>query len=88
MARKGVDRQVVADATGAKVRTVTNWTSGATSPSAADQDKLRRLLGNYDSEGDAVETAVRGSALVKWRQDAVLTEYERHKYEQGREAAG
>src|SRR5690242_1608630 len=56
MAAKRMGRQVVADATGVRVRTVTNWTSGSTMPSEVERLALRRLLGDdYDRPGDAVE---------------------------------
>ena len=88
MAAKGLDRLAVADATGVKPRTITNWTSGTTSPDGADRERLRRILGPYDSPGDAVETAVRTSELTEWRQDAVLSFYKRNLHEQRAEAAG
>lgn len=86
MAMQGMDRQVVADATGVAVRTVTNWTSGATLPSAREREVLRRLLGAYDHGGDPVENAVRSSELTEWRQDAVLSFYKRNLHEQRAEA--
>lgn len=84
MARNGYDRQVIADATGVQPRTVTNWTSGTTMPSPRELDALVRLLGEYAPEGgaDDVEAAVRRSPLIRWRQNAVLSEYERHLHEQ------
>lgn len=87
MARQGLDRQVVADAAGVGVRTVTNWTTGATLPSAREREVLHRLLGQYDQGGDPVEVAVRGSELTEWRQDAVLSFYKRNLHEQRAEAA-
>lgn len=88
MRAKGLKREVLADLTGKGVRTITNWTSGANMPTEQDRTQLRALLGDYDADGDLVQTAIRGCRLIKWRQDAVLSEYERHLYEQGREAAG
>lgn len=89
MARRGLDRQVVADATGVGVRTVTNWSTGKTMPSAVERESLRTLLGSYDAAGDQVEMAVRSSELHEWRQDAVLSFYKRNLHEQrGEEAAG
>lgn len=89
MAAKGVGREVVADATGVRVRTVTNWTSGSTMPSETERMALRRLLGDdYDRPGDAVERAVRASGLQEWRKDAVLSFYKRNLHEQQAEAAG
>lgn len=89
MARRGYDRQVVADATGVEVRTITNWSTGKTMPSGAQRSALRALLGEYDALGDQVEVAVRSSELHEWRQDAVLSFYKRNLHEQrGEEAAG
>lgn len=88
MTRQRVNRQVVGDLVGKGARTVTNWTAGKTMPTLAERELLRGLLGHYDAEGDAVEVAVRQSELVKWRQDAVISEYEKHRYEQGKEVAG
>lgn len=87
IAARGLDRQTVADAVQVGVRTVTNWTTGATWPSERERVSLRRLLGEYDAAGDAVELAVRGSALLGWRQDAVLSVYKRHMHEQAAEEA-
>ena len=88
MAGRRLSREQVADATGVKPRTVTNWTSGATMPDDRDREALRRLLGDYDNPGDPVEVAVRGSELHEWRQDAVLSTYKRHLHEQREERAG
>ena len=88
MAAKGFDRTTIALGAGVKARTVTNWTSGTTMPAPTERAALRRMLGEYDSQGDPVEVALRASELVEWRQGAVLTEYQRHLYEQGREVAG
>lgn len=88
ISRKRLDRTAVADHVGVKPRTITNWTSGSTMPSEAEREALRDLLGDYDQAGDEVELAVRRSSLVKWRQNKVLGEYERHLYEQEREGTG
>ena len=88
MASRGMNREVVADYTEVKVRTVTNWTGGATMPSDKERAALRRLLGPYDDLGDPVEVAVRQSELHEWRQDAVLSTYKRNLHEQRGEAAG
>lgn len=82
MASRGLDRQVVADAAGVKPRTITNWTSGATMPSATERAALRRLFGDYDSLGDPVEVALSRSELIEWRRDAVRSIYKRHLHEQ------
>lgn len=88
MQTERVDRQAVADAAGVNTRTVTNWTSGTTMPSAREREVLRRILGEYDAQGDPVEKAVRRSELTEWRQDAVLSCYKRNLYEQRAEAVG
>ena len=88
MAAKGKGRVDVADWALVKVRTVTNWTSGETMPSDKERAALRRLLGDYDNPGDPVEIAVRGSELIEWRQDAVLSTYKRNLHEQREERAG
>ena len=82
MASRGLDRQAVADATGVKVRTVTNWTTARTMPSDGDLVKLRRLLGDYDEPGDPVEIAVKSSRLTEDRQYVVLGVYKRELREQ------
>lgn len=88
MASRRLGREAVADATGVKPRTVTNWTSGKTMPEPSEREALRRLLPGYDSLGDPVEVALRGSELVEWRQDAELSVYKRNLHEQRAEQAG
>ena len=82
MASKRYGREVIADATGRDVRTVTNWTAGRTMPSDAERIVLRRLLGDYDDPGDPVEIAIRGSRLTEDRQYGVLAYYKRELREQ------
>lgn len=82
MAAQGKMRADISLATGVKSRTVTNWTTGHTMPSERERLALRSLLGPYDSTGDPVELAVRGSDLVEWRQDAVMSVYRRNLSEQ------
>lgn len=82
MARAGFDRQVVADAAGVKVRTVTNWTTGNTMPSPKERAALEGLLGEYAKPGDPVEVAVRASRLTEDRQYVVLGVYKRELREQ------
>lgn len=88
MAAKRFGREVVADATDRDVRTVTNWTRGKTMPSEAERIILRSLLGDYDSPGDPVEVAIRGSQLQDWRQDAVVSFYKRNLFEQSQSETG
>lgn len=86
MSLRGLGRDAVADAANVSARTVTNWTSGATMPSELERALMRQLLGNYDSEGDPVEAAVRASRLTEDRQYAVLGTYKRQLREQDDEA--
>lgn len=83
-----VDRTVLEDVTGRGYRTITNWLNGKTMPSDEEKAILRKLLGEYEQPGDAVERAVRRSELIDWRQDKVLSEYKRNLHEQRAEAAG
>lgn len=87
MARKGYGRAVVADYVNVNERTVTNWTTAATMPSARELTKLRELLGNYDAEGDPVEVALAASGLADFRRSRVLSVYQEQLHEQGREGA-
>lgn len=90
MAGKGSDRQVVADATGRDVRTVTNWTRGKTLPSAIERGVLRKLFPGYDDPGDPVEVAIMHSELTEDRRYALLATYKRLMREQsedGRDTA-
>lgn len=84
----GSNRQAIADTLGVALRTVTNWTSGSTMPSERERATLRVMFPGYDAPGDEVESAVRRSELVDWRQSAVITEYKRHLHEQRGEATG
>lgn len=85
MAAQRMDRTTIADFADVSVRTVTNWTTGTTMPSEKERTLLRRLLGDYDNPGDPVEVAIRGSELVEWRQDGVLSFYKRNLHEQREE---
>lgn len=88
MASQGKSRQVVADYTGHKTRTVTNWTRGETMPDDTTRAALRRLLGAYDDPGDPVEVAVRQSELTEDRQYDVVGYYKRRLREQREGVAG
>lgn len=88
MSRRSLDRRVVADYVGVKSRTVTNWTSGATMPDSGQRERLRDLLGSYDTTGDPVEVALATSPLTEDRRHLVLAEYKRLLREQATEEAG
>lgn len=90
LARAGLDKDDLALKLGVSARTVNNWTSrtSPTLPSEKDRGRLRSELGRYDMPGDPVEVAVRSSQLVEWRQDAVISEYKRHLYQQREERTG
>lgn len=49
---------------------------------------LEEVLGEFADEGDPVERAIRHSQLIKWRQDDLVSKYEKHVYDQSREEAG
>jgi transcriptional regulator with XRE-family HTH domain len=85
MAGKGDLREVVADATGRDVRTVTNWTRGKTMPSAIERGVLRRLYPGYDEPGDPVEVAIMHSELTDDRRHTVIGAYKRLLREQATE---
>lgn len=88
MAAKRYDRSVVADAVGKKPRSITNWTSGSTMPDAQDRHILRRLLGDYDAEGDRVEVAILSSDLTEDRRYMLLGTYKRMMREQSEGGPG
>lgn len=82
MAERGHLREDVSAVIGVALRTVTNWTTGATMPNDQDRAKLRRLYPGYDDPGDPVEVAIRGSELTEDRQHFVIGEYKRMLREQ------
>jgi transcriptional regulator with XRE-family HTH domain len=86
MAAKAVSRKDVAEVVGRKVRTITNWTSGAHMPSPDEREILRRMFPGYDSLGDPVVVAVLGSDLTEDRQQYVIGYY-KEKLREQREAA-
>jgi len=86
MAEQGKQRRDLATLVGRSYRTVGNWISETkpTMPSDEERATLRRLLGDYMA-ADRVERAIKATELVEWRQNAVITEYQRHLHEQERE---
>lgn len=80
-------QDALGDVVGVSGRTVRNYENDKTMPDLATLTRLRELLGEFDVEGDPVESAVRQSRLIEWRQNAVITEYQKHLYEQAREEA-
>lgn len=79
-------QQALGDAIGRSSRTVRNWETDTTSPDRLDIEALREVLGEFDSTGDPVETAVRGSRLTEDRQYVVIATYKRELREQDEEA--
>ena len=89
MAGRRLRNQGLADLAGVSLKTVGNWISETkpTMPSEADRMTLRRIFPNYEKGvSDPVEAALAQTDLAVHRQRAVLAEYERHVYEQQREA--
>lgn len=87
----GYTQRQLGDAIGVSEKAVRTWETGQTASDRIDpasRVNLRKVLGDFDAEGDPVEVAIRRSGLVKWRQDRVISVYEEHVYDQGREAAG
>lgn len=75
-------QQALGDMIGRSDRTVRSWETNHTEPDDADKALLRELLGDFDTEGDPVESAVRSSRLTEDRQYAVISTYKRHLREQ------
>lgn len=88
MGRHRLSRERVADHVNVRVRTITNWTSGATMPTPAERALLRELLGPYDDDGDPVETAIRNSPLETHRATRVIAVYQGELYEQRQQERG
>jgi transcriptional regulator with XRE-family HTH domain len=82
MARKPIDRERLAEALDVDRKTVTNWRTGKTMPSAADLLRLERILGPYNAEGDPVEVALLESGLTEDRKYDVIGYYKRQMREQ------
>lgn len=81
-------QESLGDAIGVSGKTIRNYEGGKTHPDAGTLARLRRLLGEFDVQGDPVEVAVRQSELIEWRQDAVLSTYKRNLHEQREGATG
>ena len=92
-ARRWTQEQL-ADLLEVSTKTVSNWETGRNDPRSS-LGALREVFGRqFDAgdevpvgNGDAVEQAIRASGLREWRQDAVLSTYKRHLYEQQQESA-
>lgn len=82
MARKGLDRKAVGDVVNVNPRTVTNWTTGQTMPSARERAALRDLMPGYDDVGDPVEVAIMNSELTEDRRFSLVGTYKRMLREQ------
>lgn len=87
----------LAAALGVSTKTVSNWENNRNDPRSS-LGALREFFGRSFDQGatgedaaagggDEVEAAIRRSTLVRWRQNAVITEYERQLHEQRREEA-
>lgn len=80
-------QQVLADLLGVTSRTVGNWENDKGSPRSRLGALEKVLQAPLGPAADPVEQAVRGSELVEWRQDAVLSVYKRNIHEQRVEEA-
>lgn len=81
--RAGIKSQeALGDLVGVSGKTIRNYETNKTRPDAATIDALRRHLGHFDAEGDAVEVAIANSELTDWRQDAVRSVYRKNLAEQ------
>lgn len=76
------------DLVGRDAKSIRNYETNKHRPPPDVLDALRNALGAFDAEGDPVEVALRQSELIKWRQDEVLSVYERNLHEQRKEATG
>lgn len=81
-------QQALGDRLGVSSKTIRNYETDVYLPPADMRDELRRVLGHFDAEGDAVEVAIANSELVDWRQDAVRSVYRRNLSEQREGRAG
>ena len=80
-------QQDLGDVVGRSGKTVRNWETGRAVPDHAMRETLHRLLGEFDQDGDPVESAIRRSELSAHRQYEVLSVYTRNLHEQRAEAA-
>ncbi len=83
----------LADVLGVTAKAVSNWENDRNHPrgsmGALREAFGRQLEADEAAPVDPVEEAVRASALIEWRQDAVLSTYKRHIHEQqGEERVG
>lgn len=81
--RAGIKSQeALGDLVGVSGKTIRNYETNKTRPDTPILDALRRRLGNFDAEGDAVEVAIANSELIDWRKDAVRSAYRKNLAEQ------
>lgn len=79
---KGLTQTALGDLIGRGSSMIRAYETGKVAVDPALRAELRRHLGSFDEEGDAVELAVRQSRLIGWRQSDVITTYQRHLFEQ------
>lgn len=78
-------QQALGDVLGRSARTIRNWETDKTLPDVADLAELRQVLGNFDTDTDPVESAVRASRLTEDRQYVVIATYKRELRQQSEE---
>jgi transcriptional regulator with XRE-family HTH domain len=81
-------QKALGDVVGVSGKSIRNYERNVYPPPPDKREALRRVLGEFDTEGDPVEVALRQSQLQPWRQAALIAEYQRHLHEQQREATG
>jgi transcriptional regulator with XRE-family HTH domain len=79
-------QEALGEIIGVSGKTIRNWETDRHRPDPGAVIALRKLLGNFDVQGDPVEVAVRQSELTEDRQYDVIGYYKRQVREQ-REAA-
>lgn len=83
-------QQALGDAVGVSGKTIRNYEGNRTAPERIDPEtlaKIRRLVGEFDLEGDPVEVALKQSRLVEDRQLEVLKTYKRElRYQDAEES--
>lgn len=90
MSERRMRNQALADLLGVSYKSIQNWTSvkHPVMPTPTARADLQRIFPGYElNVSSPIEAALANTNLAEWRKRAVLAEYERHVYEQAREAS-